>query len=121
MKTQTKEFFSQFESIIFNGKYFEFTFDLKKIKHRGDYDIANNKLPEKVKWTVCSCVERSKYKKASSDEGKPKENENNQDTSQKTNKVFNVNDELKKLLSEADILQENNDLKSLIQNEMSLS
>ena len=78
---RTQEFFGKFESIAYNGEYFEFVYNLKNLKGMtGSYEdkIDENRLDKP--WTICSHVARSCY-----------------DKKEKKHKLFDVNEELKKL------------------------
>ncbi|MDH5719930.1 MAG: type V CRISPR-associated protein Cas12a/Cpf1 [Spirochaetia bacterium] len=80
-KLKTRDFFQKFESIKYNGKYFEFIYDLRKL-YSGDID----NLPSNTIWKVCSCVERSRF-----------------DKNKKENIFFNVNEEVISLFQKANI------------------
>jgi CRISPR-associated protein Cpf1 len=47
---KSRAFFAKFDSISFNGKYFEFSFDYHNFTYKAD--------GSRTKWTVCSCGER---------------------------------------------------------------
>jgi hypothetical protein len=74
------QFLGIFESIVFNGTFFEITYDLGK-----NYDDKESHH-FKSKWTVCTCVNRSEY---------------NPDT--KTQKCFDVNQRLIELFKKYEI------------------
>ncbi|TGN09367.1 type V CRISPR-associated protein Cas12a/Cpf1 [Leptospira ilyithenensis] len=91
-KEKTREFYKNFTKIVYNGNYFEFNYDLNSVKP----DSEEKRY--RTNWTVCSCVIRSEY-----------------DSNSKTQKTYNVNDQLVKLFEDAKIKIENgNDLKSTI-------
>ncbi|MDF3820553.1 type V CRISPR-associated protein Cas12a/Cpf1 [Leptospira sp. 96542] len=71
---KTRTFFNNFNKIVYNGEYFEFSYDLNLIKP----DSEEKRY--KSNWTVCSCVMRSEY-----------------DPKSKTQKTYDVNDRLLKL------------------------
>lgn len=74
------QFLGIFESIVFNGTFFEITYDLGK-------NLDDKELHHfKSKWTVCTCVNRSEY---------------NPDT--KTQKCFDVNQRLIELFKKYEI------------------
>ena len=62
---KTQEFFKKFESIIYNGSHFEFTYNLKKLKGMtGTYEDKNELDESKInkEWTIHSHVYRTQYK-----------------------------------------------------------
>ena len=64
---QAQNFFAKFDSIIFNGEYFEFTYNLKNLKGlTGSYDDKKELDETKLdhSWTIHSKVERSTYDKS---------------------------------------------------------
>ena len=92
-----QEFFKKFDSIKYNGDYFEFTYDLKKLKGiTGSYDEDDSKLPDKTNWTVGSCVERSRYVPLEKQKTEPSSNDQESGRRGK-HEIFKVNDELKEL------------------------
>ncbi len=96
---QAQEFFGKFESIIFNGEHFEFSYNLKNFKGKtGNYEdekeFDETKL-DKI-WTIHSRIERSTYDK-------------------NTHKLVDTNEELKKLFNEQEItLTKDLDIKEII-------
>ncbi len=93
-----------------NGDYFVFTYDLKALKGQtGSYDEDDSKLPEETKWSVCSCVERSRYVPPGKNKNnRPDASDHNSNEKRGENSVFNVNDELKKLFDKHGIDYSNN-------------
>lgn len=77
---KANQFLEIFESIVYNGSFFEITYDLKK--NSSDKDTTSFKS----KWTVGSCVSRSEF---------------NPDT--KSQACFNVNERLEKLFKQNQI------------------
>ena len=62
---QAQTFFSKFRSIKYNGKHFEFTYNLKNLKGMtGSYDDKKELDEDKINrnWTIHSHVERTQYK-----------------------------------------------------------
>jgi CRISPR-associated protein Cpf1 len=47
---KSRAFFAKFDSISFDGKYFEFSFDYHNFTYKAD--------GSRTKWTICSCGER---------------------------------------------------------------
>ena len=101
-------FFGKFESIIWNGDYFEFTYDIKKFSS----SYSNKKqqeledYPEKTIWTVCSCVHRHRY--VAIPKERNQEQKGSKNTQQKENKIFDVNEQLKELFTKAELNKDQN-------------
>ncbi len=75
---KAQEFFSKFNSIKYNGKFFEFTYNLKNLKGMtGSYEDKKDLDEEKINkiWTICSHVERSQYKEVKLTEEQRKQDE----------------------------------------------
>ena len=98
---QAQAFFGKFDSIIFNGEHFEFSYNLKKLKgmtgsHDDEQEFDETKL-DKI-WTIHSHIERSTY-----------------DQKTKTHKLINTNEELKKLFKDQGIeLEKDLNIKEII-------
>ena len=98
-----QEFFSKFDSIIYNGEHFEFTYDLKKLKgmtgsYHDENDNDETKLT-KTKWTIHSHIERSQFKerKLSDEEKELPEYESAANGKWKFHQVIDLNKKLKDL------------------------
>jgi hypothetical protein len=100
---QAQEFFGKFESVIFNGKSFEFTYNLKNMKgitggNEDSKEFDETKLDKN--WTIDSKVERSRY-----------------DQKTKKHQSANTNEELKKLFEKENIaLTQGQNLQDMICN-----
>jgi len=112
-------FWKSFDSIIYNPTQdrFEFTYTLGNIITKNMYKESDDKENElhKRTWTVCSCVERSRYvptQKIQNEE--QKQNTTSEQIGNKgRHEIFFVTDKVKTILTEANIpYTENYDIKS---------
>jgi CRISPR-associated protein Cpf1 len=109
-------FWSFFESIFYvpEKKRFEFTYKLGKVLSRSFENENDNEKLNKLKWTVCSSIVRSRYVRKTMTE-EQKQDSNSKETKQGYHEVFDVTQELKQLFDENGIdYRKNNDLKSQI-------
>ena len=98
----SQEFFGRFDSIIYNGKHFEFTYDLKNLKGMtGSYDDKRENDETqltKTKWTIHSHIERSQFAERKLND----EDENAKNGKWKSHQIIDVNQKLKDLFERED-------------------
>ena len=124
---KAKEFFCNFDSIVWNGEHFEFTYDLKKLrgmtgihddeKEEDENKKANNTLI-KTQWTVHSHIPRSIYtNQILTKDNKLLEYKNVKNEKWKSHKIINVNGCLVDLFEKNGfILKKNKDYRDEIRN-----
>ena len=118
---QIQKFFGKFDSIIYNGEHFEFTYDLKNLKGiTGSFEDKkeNDEMKlSKTKWTIHSHIERSQFreKKLRDNDKDLKEYEGAKNGKWKSHQPIDVNQKLKELFKRENIdLETGKDYKEVI-------
>ncbi len=105
-------FFGKFDSIIYNGEHFEFTYELKNLKGMtGSYEDKNENDETKLtrtKWTIHSHIDRSEFKerKLTADKKDLPEYESAKNGKWKSHEVISVNQKLKDLFEKEGLVLE---------------
>ncbi len=115
----SSDFWKSFDEIHYDVKKerFEFTYDLRKIKNKQvDRDKDEAKVSRSV-WTVCSCVERSRYVKRKANEEQKQGAASKSIGKMGEYEVFVVTDKLKALFEKESIsYQSGEDIRSQLSN-----
>ncbi|MDT8391542.1 MAG: type V CRISPR-associated protein Cas12a/Cpf1 [Lentisphaeria bacterium] len=113
-------FWNSFDSIVYNANLdrFEFTYTLGRVISKNmnrETDEKENQLVKRA-WTVCSCVTRSRYVKAEKQTEEQKQSTSSEQIGRKgRHETFELNLELKKLLSDNDIdFSSNSDIQAAL-------
>ena len=108
-------FWNSFDSILYNSELdrFEFTYTIGRIASKSMQKEIDEDQLTKLNWTVCSCVERSRYIKSGQTEQQKLDATSEQIGNKGYHEVFFVTDKLKDLLPKAGINHTiNRDIKS---------
>ena len=115
------EFWKSFDSIIYNQPKdrFEFTYTLGKVASKNMYREKDEKETQLKKrtWTVCSCVTRSRYKKAQESQTEEQKQNTSSEQIGKRGKheIFFVTDKIKETLQNNGIdFTKNKDIQALL-------
>jgi hypothetical protein len=109
------KFWNSFDSIFYNSKLdrFEFAYTIGCVDSKSIQKETNEDQLTKNSWTVCSCVERSRYIKQEQSEAQKLDTTSEQIGNKGYHEVFLVTDKIKKTLMEASIDYKNcSDIKS---------
>ena len=119
---QAQDFFSKFDSVIYNGKHFEFSYNLKNLKGMTG-SLEDKKEMDETKldkvWTIHSCVERSQWmeRKLTEEEKDLPQYEGANNGKWKCHQIININQRLKNLFEKEGLeLEQGKDYKETICN-----